>query len=473
MPERILFLTGRLAEPRLRRLLEGLAEPPFAWSIANIGVKVAALMTEPIVLRRLPRPVEADRVVFPGRAGLDPQRLSEAFGVRFERGPDEVADLPGYLGLKGKPADLSRHDVRIFAEIVDAAALPEDALLARAEAMREQGADVVDIGCTPGVPFPHLESTVRRLKAAGFRVSVDSGDPEELRRGALAGADFLLSLTETTLDAVEGTSAVPVLIPAPHGDLDSLVRAADLARARGIPCLLDPILDPIHFGFPASLGRYAALRERLPDAEILMVTGNLTELTDADSSGVTAMLMGVCSELLIRNVLVVQVSPHTRRTVAEHDLARRLMHAARANDDLPRGYAEGLLQVHDRRPFAQSAADIAAEAAQVRDANYRIATAEDGIHVFSGRMHETGTEALAFFPALGVEADGAHAFYLGTELMKAEIAYRLGKRYVQDEPLSWGVAAPRALRERLALAEAGHTLRAKAAPKGTPDADDP
>ncbi len=204
-----------------------------------------------------------------------------------------------------------------------------------------------------------------------------------------------------------------------------------------------------------------------------MGTGNLTELTDADSSGVTAVLMGVCSELAIRNVLVVQVSPHTRRTVAEHDLARRVMYAARANDDLPRGYADGLLQVHGRRPFALSAADIAAEAAEVRDANFRIATAENGVHVFSGKMHEVGTEALEFFPALGVEADGAHAFYLGTELMKAEIAYRLGKRYAQDEPLGWGVAAPVLVRERKRLADAGHTLRAKGVSKGTPDADDP
>jgi len=471
--ERILFLTGRLAEPRLRRLLEGLGESlPFAWSIANIGVKVAALMTEPIVLRRLPRPVEADRVVFPGRAGLDPEHLSEAFGVRFERGPDEIADLPRFLGLRGKPADLSRFDIRIFAEIVDAATLPPDALLARAEMEQGQGADVVDLGCLPGTPFPHLEETIARLKAAGFRVSVDSGDPAELRRGALAGADFLLSLTEATLDVVEGTGAVPVLIPARHGDLDSLVRAAEKARARGLSCLLDPVLDPIHFGFTASLGRYAALRDRLPDAEMLMGTGNLTELTDADSSGVTAVLMGVCSELAIRNVLVVQVSPHTRRTVAEHDVARRLMYAARANDELPRGYTDGLLQVHDRRPYPLSATDIAQEAAEVRDSNYRIATAADGIHVFNGRMHEVGTEALAFFPALGVEADGAHAFYLGTEMMKAEIAHRLGKRYAQDEPLGWGVAAPVPQRERRALVEAGHTLRAKT--KGArDDADDP
>ena len=41
------------------------------------------------------------------------------------------------------------------------------------------------------------------------------------------------------------------------------------------------------------------------------------------------MLLGICSELHIRNVLVVQVSPHTRRTIEEHDAARRIMFAAR------------------------------------------------------------------------------------------------------------------------------------------------
>jgi dihydropteroate synthase-like protein len=461
MSERILFLTGHLAEPRLRALLAGMGETGFEWGVVNIGVKVAALMTEPIILRRLPRPVRASRIVLPGRAGVDPARLSEAVGVTFERGPDELADLPRYLGRGGRAPDLSRHDIRIFAEIVDAPLLGPERLEARARELRAQGADVIDIGCKPGMAFPHLEEAIRRLKAQGMRVSVDSGDTAELRRGALAGADFLLSLTEATLDVADGTAAVPVLIPASHGDLDSLVRAAGMARVRGREVLLDPVLDPIHFGFTASLLRYAALRERLPDAEILMGTGNLTELTDADSSGVTAVLMGVCSELAIRNVLIVQVSPHTRRTVAEHDFARRLMFAARADATLPRLYGNGLLQVHDRAPFAQSAQDIAALAGSVRDANFRIATAEDGIHVFSGRMHEVRRDALSFFPLLGVQNDAAHAFYLGTELAKAEIAWTLGKRYVQDEFLDWGCAAPPASRDPTRLAEAGHTLRAK------------
>jgi len=192
-----------------------------------------------------------------------------------------------------------------------------------------------------------------------------------------------------------------------------------------------------------------------------MGTGNLTELTDADSSGVTATLLGVCSELAIRNVLVVQVSPHTRRSVAEHDAARRLLYAAREQGELPRGYSNALLQIHDRRPHAATAEDIAAQVAAVRDVSYRIAVAPDGIHIYNSRIHETGQDALSFFPKLDVRQDGAHAFYLGTELMKAEVAFALGKRYAQDDALDWGSAAPRAARDTTKLAEAGHTLRAK------------
>ncbi len=249
-----------------------------------------------------------------------------------------------------------------------------------------------------------------------------------------------------------------MLIPAQPGDLNSLLRAAHLATARGIPCLLDPILDPIHFGFTASLLRYAELRRRLPDAEILMGTGNLTELTDADSSGVTAMLLGICSELAIRNVLVVQVSPHTRRTVAEHDIARRIMYAARAESELPRGYSADLLQVHDRSPYPQTAADIRALQAELRDANFRIATTPEGIHVYNGRMHAVADSALDLYPRLDLQADAAHAFYMGAELMKAETAWRLGKRYTQDEPLNWGCAAPRSEPDPTRLKDPGHTL---------------
>src|SRR5262249_57940170 len=127
---------------------------------------VAALMTEAIISRRLPRPVAADRVLVPGRCRADLDRLSAEFGVPFERGPEELKDLPAYFGKHGRGLDLSRHDMRIFAEIVDASAISVDAIVARAMAIHAAGADVIDLGCLPDTPFPHLEEATRELQAA-------------------------------------------------------------------------------------------------------------------------------------------------------------------------------------------------------------------------------------------------------------------------------------------------------------------
>ena len=330
---------------------------------------------------------------------------------------------------------------------------------------QEEGADGVTLHARTARQMYTGEADWRHigeLKAAGLAVSVDSASSDELRRGAKAGADFLLSLTETALDIASDAGATPVLIPASHGDVPSLLRAAEAADKRGLPAILDPILDPIHFGFMSSLQRYAQVRRALPEAEMLMGTGNVTELTDADSGGVTAALLGVCSELSIRNVLVVQVSPHTRRTMQEHDAARRMMFAAREDRSLPQDYGGALLQLHDRAPFPSTPEDIAELAAQVRDANFRIEIAEDGIHVYNRDGHHVAQDAFTLFPKLGLDRDAPHAFYLGAELMKAEIAWRLGKRYAQDEPLAWGAAVDRLADDLTRLRTAGHTLRARA-----------
>ena len=463
MNERLMFLTGRLARARLEKVLNGMAPTLFGWSIFDVGVKVAALMTEPILMRRLPRPLAADRVIVPGRCRADLERLAQEFGAPFERGPDELKDLPAFFGRAGAPIDLSRHALRIFAEIVDASQMTIEAILARAQTLRAAGADVIDLGCLPDTPFPHLEGAVKELKARGLAVSVDSAAPDELRRGGAAGADFLLSLTERNLWVAEETGARPIVIPLQHGDLASLFRAAEAAQKRGLAAILDPVLDPIHFGFAASLSRYREVRAQLPEAEMLMGTGNLTELTDADSVGVTALLLGICSEIGVANVLTVHVSPHTRRTIEEHDAARRIMYAAAADRSLPRGYGRALLQIHDRAPFPNTGQEIADLAAQVKDLNFRIEAAEDGIHVYNRAGHFVSDDAFALFDKLGVEADGSHAFYLGAELMKAEIALRLGKRYVQDEPLDWGCATDRRVDDATRLSAAGHRLRSREA----------
>lgn len=464
MADKLLFLTGHLAERRLNDIVARLAPNTGDWNVHNLGIKVAALMTEAIVEKRLAQPVTADRVIVPGRSRMNLERLSETFGVAFERGPDELVDLPQYLGEDGTPPDLSRHDLRIFAEIVEAPSLSVSQMLERAALYGQQGGDVIDIGCQPDVAFPHLEEMVAALKEAGYQVSVDSGNPDELRRGAQAGADFVLSLDETNLDIVDGTACVPVLVPKPHGDLTSLVRAIDKAEARGLKGVMaDPILDPIHFGFMDSLERYAELRRLRPNVEILMGTGNLTELTDADSQGVTAMLLGICSELRIRHVLVVQVSPHTRRTVIEHDAARRLMHRAKTDESLPKRYGGGLLSLHDLKPFAHQVEDVDDLARETKDNNFRIAVTEQGVHIYNRDGHHVSRDPFELFSKLGVEADGSHAFYLGYELAKAEMAMQLGKRYAQDNALDWGVAADKKSEDLTRHAPSGATLKAKKA----------
>ncbi|HQS09476.1 MAG TPA: DUF6513 domain-containing protein, partial [Xanthobacteraceae bacterium] len=311
----MVLLTGSLAQPRVAKAAEEIADAFLEPLVVNIGVKVAALMTADIVERRLVLPEGAERVVMPGRFRGDLDRLTSRFGVPFLRGPDEAADIPDFFGKGGGPADLSRHDVTIFAEIVDATRLTLDEVLARARALAADGADVIDLGSLPDQAFPHLEAFIAALHGEGMKVSVDSFDPQELSRATRAGADYLLSLNEDTLAILDEGPAVPVLVPAKPGDLESLIRAIEACRAKGRDFLADPILDPIHFGFTASLVRYAELRRRMPEVPILMGIGNLTELTDADTTGINAILMGVISELHIGAVLAVQVSPHCRTAV--------------------------------------------------------------------------------------------------------------------------------------------------------------
>jgi dihydropteroate synthase len=439
----ILFLTGKLAEKSLHKVLEAMQATEFTYEVHNIGVSVAGLMTAAMIERRLDDARGADRVLVPGLCSGDLAAAGRHLGVPVERGPEDLKDIPQFFGRGGVQPDLSRYDVRIFAEIVEAPDLDVAGILKRASEYASWGADVIDLGCLPGRPFPHLEEAVQALHAAGLRVSVDSLEPEELLRGGRAGADYLLSLKESTLWVADEVAAEPILIPEQPGDLASLERAMHALAAKHRAYIADPVLDPIHFGFTDSIVRYHELRHRHPEAPMMMGIGNLTELTDADTTGINAVLLGIVSELRITNVLATQVSPHARSAVREADAARRIMYAAREADALPRGFDGALLALHERRPFPYSPAEIAELAAAVRDPSYRVQVSEEGLHIFNRDGMHVATDPFKLFPHLGVERDGAHAFYLGVELARAQIAFQLGKRYSQDQTLAWGCVVPR------------------------------
>ena len=446
--DNILFVTGKLAEKSLHKVLQEIQSnppsnskfPAFKYRVEQIGVSVAALMTPQMIARRLKNTGNANKMILPGLCQGDLSELHRLYKIPVERGPDDLKDLPQYFGQGGKAPDLSGYSVQIFAEIVDAPDLTVEQILEKAEKFKAQGANVIDLGCLPNKPFAHLADAIKALKAAGLKVSVDSMNSDELLLAGKTGADYLLSLTEKTLWIADAVEASPILIPSKPGNMASLYRAIEICLRKGIKFIADPILDPIHFGLADSIVRYHKLRKKYPQIDIMMGIGNVTELTDADTTGINAILFGLISELNINAVLATSVSPHAVNAIAEADVARRVMFAAKQDDRLPRGYSTDLNGLHDRRPFSYNADEINDFAAQIKDPSFRIMVSEMGVHVYNRDGQILDVDPFKFYAKLGVGNDASHAFYLGVELARAQIAHQLGKRYVQDEALQWGVS---------------------------------
>ncbi|MDP2903817.1 MAG: DUF6513 domain-containing protein [Methylovulum sp.] len=443
MSEHILFLTGKLAEKQLHGILEKM-QPEFTYTVHQLGLKVAALMTTDMIARRLHDTFGADRMILPGRCRGDVDALSNTFNMPIARGPEELKDLPQYFGHQAQVYDLGSYRVKIFAEITDAPNISIDEVLKRADYYRNNGADVIDIGCLPSTPFPQLEDIIQALKQQGFTVSIDSLDDQDLLRGGKAGADYLLSLHESSLWIADEVAATPILIPEKHEDLASLERAINAMQKKNSAFIVDPILDPLHFGFTQSIVRYHDIRKNHPDIEMMMGVGNITELTHADTAGMNALLLGICSELNINHILATQVSRHACRSIREADLSRRIMLAAKQHNTLPKHIHPGLMALHETSPFPYSLAEITELAGQIKDPSFRIQTSPEGLHIFNRDGLHSATDPFDLYPKLHVGQDGGHAFYLGVELARAEIAWQLGKRFTQDQALSWGCATDQA-----------------------------
>ena len=438
-PLRILFVTGRLAERSLRRVVGEVAGTArFEPEVAVLGISVAALMSVAFVRRKLQVPALIDKVVLPGWCQGDLAELESHFGKPFERGPKDLHDLPQYFGEKNRqPPDLSKFDIEILAEINHAPRLSDAEILRQAQALRADGADVIDLGCIPGETWPRAGAVTRLLCEAGLRVSIDSFDRGEVEDSVAAGADLVLSVNAGNRDWAAKLAAELVAIPDDPRDLASLQPTIDVLRHAGAKFRIDPIIEPIGFGFAASLGRYLEARRLWPDVEIMMGIGNLTELTEVDSSGINLLLAGFCQELAIRSVLTTQVINWCRSAVREFDLARRLSYYAIQNQSLPKHVDSRLVILRDAKLRDVTSDELDELAAGIKDPNFRIFAEQGELHAINRDGHRRGVDPFALFEKLG-PADPAHAFYLGYEMAKAVTALTLGKNYRQDEPLQWG-----------------------------------
>ncbi len=453
--EQILFITGRLAAPALQDMLEELRSEFDIQPVMQVmPITVAALMTPAWIARHLQMPEGCHRVVLPGYVDGDLDPIHQHCGVPVEIGPKDLKRLPEFFGGRRQTASLENYDIEIIAEINHAPRLELACLIEQAESLRADGADVIDIGCQPGETWKGVKTTVAELVDLGFRVSIDSLNPQEIQAAVTGGAELVLSVNSSNRRAAADWGCEVVAIPDNACDWLQLAETVEFLAQKNVPLRIDPILEPIGTGFAASLGRYLEARRIWPDAAMMMGIGNLTELTDVDSAGVNLILLAICQELNVSSVLTTQVINWARTSVKECDIARRLVFAAQQQGVPPKNFDSRLVCLRDPRLVEMGNEHAQQLASDIRDHNYRLFVENGEILLMGGGKlwrdrdpFELFHQLLQFKPA---NLDAAHAFYLGYEMCKAATALQLGKQYVQDEALSWGyLTQPESSRRRL------------------------
>ncbi len=433
-----LFVTGKLAADALEDTLEAM-EPDFDYRIERLPMSVAALMHAGWIARHLDGAHGCDQVMISGWVQGDISLIEEKVGVPVVLGPKDLKDVPVFFGRERVMPGYGDYDVQILAEIVEPYEMDWEDILARAEYFRASGADIIDLGCPVGMDegFPGAGDVVRRLKDHGFTVSLDTFHHDTILEADRAGLDMLLSVNNTNMHLVPQLNCRVVVIPDFDQGLESLEKNIAQLEGWNVSYIIDPIVNPINFGFAECLHRFYETRRRHPEAEILMGVANLTELTDADTTGVNAVMAGFVTELKIDYVLMTEVISWARGAVREFDLARKLMHYSARNNILPKHVDDRLITVKDPPfdPFTEQ--ELRHMQEQVRDKNIRVFTTEDAICAFNNALFVRGTDPQEIFDKLGVTT-APHAFYLGRELERAALALRLGKKYTQEMPLRWG-----------------------------------
>ncbi|MGD9159954.1 MAG: DUF6513 domain-containing protein [Desulfobacteraceae bacterium] len=437
--KKYLFITGKLAAKALEKCLARLRHV-FQYEIITLNCTVAAFMNTEWIASHLERGLKYDMITIPGLSEGDLSIIEKQTGLPVQRGPKDLKDIPLYFGEKKDLKGYGTYKTKIIAEIVDAYDLSIGDILKRAEYYKNSGADIIDLGCPATGEFSDIETVVKTLKGSGYIVSVDTFNEETALKADRAGADLILSVNSKNIDMAQRVNAKVVVIPDFGKGLESLYENAVKLDRWGKDYIMDPILDPLCMGFTESVNRLIQLRQKHPDKEIMIGLGNVTELTDADSIGINALLAAIAVELGINYVLTTEVISWARGSVKELDHARKLMYYAHENHIPPKRINDNLIVLKDTPFDLYNEEELQDMQKKVEDKNYRIFTDEKQIYIFNGDRFISGNDPQEIFNRLEIK-DPKHAFYLGKELERAALAIKLGKKYMQEEDLRWGYMA--------------------------------
>ncbi|KON29102.1 hypothetical protein AC480_03635 [miscellaneous Crenarchaeota group archaeon SMTZ1-55] len=514
---RVLIVTGQLAKDTIAKYVE---EGPVEAQVLALPTSVAALLSPSIIKTELRgRSLKGFHLILvPGLVRGDVSIVEKAVGIPTFKGPKYGADLPLVLSRLGHVTLSStlaadevlkahqRHRVfdelrisrekreallkregslavgnvgvgrgfplRVMAELLDAPTLTDSEVLAKAEYYVASGADIIDIGMVAGESLPKDAARAVRVVKDSFSlpVAIDTYDVDEARAGVSAGADMVLSVDWGNAEEVAAfASDIPVVVTSTNQRRAYVPTKASMKVA----ALEENIRQAVHLGMKKVVGdlivhplntpgimeclvAYHEFSKRNPTIPLLFGSGNVTELTDADSVGVNALLAGMASELKVSILLTTEGSVKTTGSVRELATAAKMMFLAETRNSTPKDLGVDLLLLKDKRLKDESYektwernARIIEAAAEGEDLDpkgcFRILIDRKekklvAIHHLAGSRPtiirgEKAEDVCSTIINMRLISTLNHASYVGKELEKAELALRIGKSYIQDEAL--------------------------------------
>jgi dihydropteroate synthase-like protein len=515
----VLLITGLLAEKAVERYAK---ESSVETEVFALKVPVAALLSPQQIAQAIKEECisDFDVILVPGLIRGDTAIIADAVGTPTFKGSRYAADLPTVLDALGRvelstvtPAcDLLREELRqkalqeldaveenrdallkkpgnmlvgglavgrdfpmrVLAEIVDAALMPTGEIQRLAKHFVEAGADLIDVGMVAGESRPadakRAVEAVKRM--VDVPVSIDTLDADEIREAVAAGADLILSVDAGNVEQIAPFAADVAVVAIPTNQREGvfplkaeerirfLEEIMEKARRLGMGRLLaDLILEPSNV-LESILG-FRDFGVRHPDVPRFVGVSNVTELFDADSVGVNALLARLSSEVNASMLLATEKSSKAQGTVREEAVAAKMMFLAEKRGSVPKDLGIDLLVLKDKRKREEAydpqmeaevqvtVADEETEplsfdpkgvfkitvdrnAEKIVALHFATAEAEKPSNIVKGKTAEA---VYAKIVEMGLVTRLDHAAYLGNELAKAEVALKTGKDYVQDNPL--------------------------------------
>jgi dihydropteroate synthase-like protein len=394
----------------------------------------------------------------------------------IERMRDLLLKNPGNIKVGGLGIGKD-FPMRVMAEIVDAPLLSDGEIEALARQYVHDGADIIDVGMLAEEPRPQdAKRAIMAVKrAVNVPVSIDTLNPDEAREAVSAGCDMILSVDAGNMrDIASFASKIAVVvIPTNHKEgffpieaekrVEFLERNIEEAKKLGLEKVIGDLIlgSAISPGITESLIAYRSFAKRNPDVPLLMGIGNVVELIDADSVGVNALLTCIASEIGANILLTTEKSAKAKGSIKELSTASKMMFIAKKKSSVPKDLGLDLLILKDKsraeEPYNAALENDVLVIKAVENVRPPAFDPKGCFKIMVDRQKDL--IAALYFPTLNCDKPSLiikgkrageiynkivemklitrldHAAYLGSELTKAEIALKIGKNYIQDNPL--------------------------------------